>query len=54
MDEFPGDILELRWEMMALDDQLDFFVSDCVAQKGGTVCKVVVCYVRYVCDDTGG
>ncbi|VDM85421.1 unnamed protein product, partial [Strongylus vulgaris] len=26
-----GDILELRWEIMAMDDELDFFVKDCFA-----------------------
>lgn len=32
-----GDILELRWEMMALDDTMDFFVRECVAERGGSV-----------------
>lgn len=30
-----GDILELRWEMMALDEEMDFFVRDCFAEPGG-------------------
>lgn len=30
-----GDILELRWEMMALDEQMDFFVRECHAEPGG-------------------
>lgn len=30
-----GDILELRWEIMALDEMLDFFIRDCVAEPGG-------------------
>uniref|UniRef100_A0A0K0CUG2 PAN domain protein n=1 Tax=Angiostrongylus cantonensis TaxID=6313 RepID=A0A0K0CUG2_ANGCA len=29
-----GDILELRWEIMAMDDELDFFVKDCFAEPG--------------------
>ncbi|KHJ75136.1 zona pellucida-like domain protein, partial [Oesophagostomum dentatum] len=29
-----GDILELRWEIMAMDDELDFFVKDCYAEPG--------------------
>lgn len=29
-------MLELRWEMMALDDELDFFVRECVAERGGS------------------
>lgn len=32
-----GDILELRWNMMAFDDSLDFFVRECTAEKGGPV-----------------
>uniref|UniRef100_A0A914XJN3 PAN domain-containing protein n=1 Tax=Plectus sambesii TaxID=2011161 RepID=A0A914XJN3_9BILA len=32
-----GDILELRWEMMALDEEMDFFVRDCYAEPGGIV-----------------
>ncbi|VDM45224.1 unnamed protein product [Toxocara canis] len=31
-----GDILELRWEMMAMDEELDFFVRDCFAEPGGS------------------
>lgn len=27
-----GDILELRWEIMAMDEELDFFVRDCHAE----------------------
>uniref|UniRef100_A0A9J2P8T1 ZP domain-containing protein n=1 Tax=Ascaris lumbricoides TaxID=6252 RepID=A0A9J2P8T1_ASCLU len=30
-----GDILELRWEIMAMDEELDFFVRDCFAEPGG-------------------
>uniref|UniRef100_A0A7E4VYW4 ZP domain-containing protein n=1 Tax=Panagrellus redivivus TaxID=6233 RepID=A0A7E4VYW4_PANRE len=30
-----GDILELKWEIMAMDEELDFFVKDCVAEAGG-------------------
>ncbi|TKR93559.1 hypothetical protein L596_007986 [Steinernema carpocapsae] len=30
-----GDILELRWEIMAMDEELDFFVKDCFAESGG-------------------
>ncbi|KAL3125932.1 hypothetical protein niasHT_009461 [Heterodera trifolii] len=29
-----GDILELRWELMAMDDELDFLVKDCYAEPG--------------------
>ena len=29
-----GDILELRWEIMAMDDELDFFVKNCHAEPG--------------------
>ncbi|CAI4221215.1 unnamed protein product [Auanema sp. JU1783] len=29
-----GDILELRWEIMAMDDELDFFVRKCHAEPG--------------------
>lgn len=29
-----GDILELRWEIMAMDDELDFLVRDCHAEPG--------------------
>lgn len=29
-----GDILELRWEIMAMDEELDFFVKDCHAEPG--------------------
>uniref|UniRef100_A0A915CSV1 ZP domain-containing protein n=1 Tax=Ditylenchus dipsaci TaxID=166011 RepID=A0A915CSV1_9BILA len=29
-----GDILELRWEIMAMDEELDFFVKDCFAEPG--------------------
>ncbi|CAJ0574391.1 unnamed protein product, partial [Mesorhabditis spiculigera] len=29
-----GDILELKWEILAMDDELDFFVKDCVAEPG--------------------
>ncbi|VDO67327.1 unnamed protein product [Heligmosomoides polygyrus] len=29
-----GDILELRWEIMAMDDELDFFVKNCFAEPG--------------------
>ncbi|PAV81635.1 hypothetical protein WR25_17484 isoform H [Diploscapter pachys] len=29
-----GDILELRWEIMAMDDELDFFVKECFAAPG--------------------
>uniref|UniRef100_A0A0N4ZNC4 Apple domain-containing protein n=1 Tax=Parastrongyloides trichosuri TaxID=131310 RepID=A0A0N4ZNC4_PARTI len=29
-----GDILELRWEIMAMDEELDFFVKDCIAEPG--------------------
>ncbi|CAB3407396.1 unnamed protein product [Caenorhabditis bovis] len=29
-----GDILELRWEIMAMDDELDFFVKRCHAEPG--------------------
>uniref|UniRef100_A0AC35U0H5 ZP domain-containing protein n=1 Tax=Rhabditophanes sp. KR3021 TaxID=114890 RepID=A0AC35U0H5_9BILA len=29
-----GDILELKWEIMAMDDELDFFVKDCHAEPG--------------------
>ncbi|VDN03622.1 unnamed protein product [Thelazia callipaeda] len=29
-----GDILELRWEMMTMDEDLDFFVRDCFAEPG--------------------
>lgn len=29
-----GDPLELHWEMMTLDDDLDFFVQRCVAEPG--------------------
>ena len=31
-----GDILELRWEIMAMDDQLDFFVRECTAEPGSS------------------
>ncbi|KAI1711166.1 PAN domain-containing protein [Ditylenchus destructor] len=31
-----GDILELRWEIMAMDEELDFFVKDCFAEPGVT------------------
>ncbi|CAD5206096.1 unnamed protein product [Bursaphelenchus okinawaensis] len=30
-----GDILELHWEIMAMDEELDFFVRDCYAEAGG-------------------
>ncbi|CAD5208767.1 unnamed protein product [Bursaphelenchus xylophilus] len=30
-----GDILELHWEIMAMDEELDFFVRDCFAEAGG-------------------
>uniref|UniRef100_A0AC34QZT2 Uncharacterized protein n=1 Tax=Panagrolaimus sp. JU765 TaxID=591449 RepID=A0AC34QZT2_9BILA len=30
-----GDILELKWEIMAMDEELDFFVKDCFAEAGG-------------------
>lgn len=33
-----GDILELRWEIMAMDAELDFFVTSCYAEaavRGG-------------------
>jgi hypothetical protein len=30
-----GDILELRWEIMAMDEELDFFVKSCTAEPGG-------------------
>ncbi|KAI3420261.1 hypothetical protein GPALN_003577 [Globodera pallida] len=36
-----GDILELRWELMAMDDELDFFVKDCYAEPGITPPKGV-------------
>lgn len=29
-----GDILELRWEIMAMDQELDFFVRECFAEPG--------------------
>ncbi|OZC08932.1 hypothetical protein X798_04019 [Onchocerca flexuosa] len=29
-----GDILQLRWEIMAMDEELDFFVRDCFAEPG--------------------
>lgn len=29
-----GDILELRWEIMAMDEELDFFVKSCTAEPG--------------------
>ena len=29
-----GDILELKWEIMAMDEELDFFVKDCFAEAG--------------------
>lgn len=29
-----GDILELRWEIMAMDEELDFLVKDCFAEPG--------------------
>ncbi|KAK0425130.1 hypothetical protein QR680_009048 [Steinernema hermaphroditum] len=31
-----GDILELRWEIMAMDEELDFFVKDCFAEPGAS------------------
>ncbi|KAH7723892.1 PAN domain-containing protein [Aphelenchoides avenae] len=31
-----GDILELRWEIMAMDEELDFFVRECTAEPGGS------------------
>uniref|UniRef100_A0A1I8A5G4 ZP domain-containing protein n=1 Tax=Steinernema glaseri TaxID=37863 RepID=A0A1I8A5G4_9BILA len=31
-----GDILELRWEIMAMDEELDFLVKDCFAEPGGS------------------
>ncbi|MCP9260868.1 PAN domain protein [Dirofilaria immitis] len=29
-----GDILQLRWEIMTMDEELDFFVRDCFAEPG--------------------
>nr|CAD2127920.1 unnamed protein product [Meloidogyne enterolobii] len=29
-----GDILELKWEIMAMDEELDFLVRDCFAEPG--------------------
>ncbi|VDO15087.1 unnamed protein product [Brugia timori] len=29
-----GDILQLRWEIMSMDEELDFFVRDCFAEPG--------------------
>ncbi|KAI6210434.1 hypothetical protein M3Y96_00327600 [Aphelenchoides besseyi] len=29
-----GEILELRWEIMAMDEELDFFVRECTAEPG--------------------
>ncbi|EFO25782.2 PAN domain-containing protein [Loa loa] len=31
-----GDILQLRWEIMTMDEELDFFVRDCFAEPGTT------------------
>jgi hypothetical protein len=31
-----GDILELRWEIMAMDAELDFLVKDCYAEPGAS------------------
>lgn len=36
-----GDILELRWEIMAMDEELDFFVKDCFAEPGTNNGKLV-------------
>jgi hypothetical protein len=27
-------MLELRWEIMAMDEELDFFIRDCIAEPG--------------------
>lgn len=37
-----GDVLELKFEMMALDSQMDFFIKECVAERGGPLppCKI--------------
>ena len=34
-----GDILELRWEIMAMDEELDFLVKDCFAEPGSSSAK---------------
>ncbi|VDK45945.1 unnamed protein product [Anisakis simplex] len=34
-----GDILELRWEIMAMDEELDFFVRECYAEPGGSAVR---------------
>ncbi|KRY19222.1 Uncharacterized protein T12_6027, partial [Trichinella patagoniensis] len=31
-----GEMLELKWEMMVQESNLDFFVKQCVAERGGT------------------
>lgn len=35
-----GDVLELRWEIMAMDEELDFFVKDCFAEPGTNINKL--------------
>lgn len=29
-----GDMMTLRWEIMAMDEELDFFVRECTAEPG--------------------